>query len=129
MPVDNGGIATRDFIYVDDIVEGLLACALRGKPGEVYNLASGVETSIKDLADLVNALTGNKSPLALQPARDWDRSGKRFGDPSKARDQLGFSAKVDLRDGLARTVEWTRGNRALIERAMSRHRRFMSGGD
>ncbi len=128
LPVDNGGIATRDFIYVDDIVEGLLACALRGKPGEVYNLASGVETSIKDLADLVNALTGNKTPLALQRARDWDRSGKRFGDPSKARDQLGFSAKVDLRDGLARTVEWTRGNRALIERAMSRHARFMSGG-
>ncbi|HUH83767.1 MAG TPA: NAD-dependent epimerase/dehydratase family protein, partial [Stellaceae bacterium] len=116
LPVDNGGIATRDFIYVDDIVEGLLACALRGQSGEVYNLASGVETSIKDLADLVNALTGNKTPLALKPARDWDRSGKRYGDPSKARAELGFAAKVGLRDGLARTIEWTRANRALIER-------------
>jgi len=127
LPVDNGGIATRDFIYVDDIVEGLLACALRGKPGEVYNLASGVETSIKDLADLVNALTGNKTPLALKPARDWDRSGKRYGDPSKARDQLGFAALVELRDGLTRTIAWTRANRTLIERAMARHARFMIG--
>jgi len=128
LPVDNGGIATRDFIYVDDIVEGLLACALRGNPGDVYNLASGVETSIKDLADLVNALTGNKTPLALKPARDWDRSGKRYGDPGKARDQLGFAAIVELRDGLTRTIEWTRANRALIERTMARHARFMIGG-
>ena len=125
LPVDNGGIATRDFIYVDDIVEGLLACALRGKPGEIYNLASGVETSIKELADLINALTGNKTPLALKPPRDWDRSGKRYGDPCKALDELGFAAKVGLRDGLTRTIEWTRANRALIERAMARHARLM----
>ena len=44
------GIASRDFIYVDDIARGLMACALRGGAGEVYNLASGVETSILDLA-------------------------------------------------------------------------------
>ena len=128
LPVENGGIATRDFIYVDDIVEGLGACALRGRPGEVYNLASGVETSIKDLAELVNALAGNGAPLALQPARDWDRSGKRYGDPEKARAELGFAAKVALRDGLQRTVGWTRQNHALIARAMARHARFMRAG-
>jgi len=124
LPVDNGGIATRDFIYVDDIVEGLVLCALRGTAGEVYNLASGVETSIKDLADLVNALTGNRTPLALKPARDWDRSGKRYGDPTKARRELGFSADVALRDGLVRTIDWTRSNCRLIERCMARHAGF-----
>ena len=106
--VDNGGIATRDFIHVDDIVAGLVACALRGKPGEIYNLASGVETSIGDLAEVVNHLTGNKAPIALQPARDCDRSGKRYGDPAKARAELGFAATVGLRDLLARTIDWTR---------------------
>jgi UDP-glucose 4-epimerase len=125
LPVDNGGIATRDFIYVDDIVEGLVRCALRGTAGEIYNLASGVETSIKELADLVNALAGNPAPLALQPARDWDRSGKRYGDPAKARSELGFTAEFALRDGLARTIEWTRRNRELIERCMARHAGFM----
>ena len=125
LPVDNGGIATRDFIYVDDVVEGLLLCALCGTAGEVYNLASGVETSIKELALLVNALAGNPAPLALQPARDWDRSGKRYGDPTKARRELGFSAKVALRDGLERTIDWTRRYSQLIERCMARHARFM----
>src|SRR6185436_10816563 len=41
LPVENGGIMTRDFIFVSDIVAGLIACALRGTPGEAYNLATG----------------------------------------------------------------------------------------
>jgi UDP-glucose 4-epimerase len=125
LPVDNGGIATRDFIYVDDIVAGLVACALRGKPGDVYNLASGVETSIGELAAMVNHLTGNTVPIALQPARSWDRSGKRYGDPAKARSELGFAAAVDLSGGLTRTIDWTRRHQDLIARAMRRHARFM----
>ena len=121
LPVENGGIATRDFIYVDDIVAGLIACAKRGEYGGVYNLASGVETSIRELADLINELTGNPTPIALAPSRDWDRSGRRHGDPTKARDELGFVAGMPLREGLERTVAWTRENRDWIERCMARH--------
>jgi UDP-glucose 4-epimerase len=126
LPVENGGIATRDFIYVEDIVDGLIACATAGRAGEVYNLASGVETSIKELAELINTLCENEAPMALTPARQWDRSGKRYGDPSKSRSELGFEARVPLREGLARTIAWTRKNRALIERAINRHARFMA---
>ena len=68
-----------------------MAAALRGEPGEIYNLASGVETSIRELAERINALTGNPTPIALAPARDWDRSGQRFGDPTKAREKLGWT--------------------------------------
>jgi len=121
LPVENGGIASRDFIYVDDIVEGLIACAERGEPGGVYNLASGVETTIRELAELVNELTGNPTPIALAPARDWDHSGKRFGDPRKAREELGFTAEMPLREGLERTIKWTRENLEWIERCMQRH--------
>ncbi|MGE0385643.1 MAG: NAD-dependent epimerase/dehydratase family protein [Gammaproteobacteria bacterium] len=121
LPVENGGIATRDFIFVDDIVEGLVACALRGAPGEVYNLASGVETSILELANEVNALTGNPTAIALTPARPWDRSGKRHGSPDKAAREIGFAARVGLRDGLAKTVQWTRDNEAVIRRCMAQH--------
>lgn len=125
LPVENGGIATRDFIYVDDIAEGLAACALRGKPGDTFNIASGVETSVKELAELVNELTGNPTPIALQPARAWDRSGKRYGDPSKAEKDLGFRAKVTLRDGMTQTVAWTRANQAMIQSCIDRHLVFM----
>jgi nucleoside-diphosphate-sugar epimerase len=127
LPVENGGIASRDFIFVEDIVSGLIACAARAAPGEAYNLASGVETTILDLARLINELAGNPTPIALAPARDWDRSGHRFGDPSKARGHLGFSAGTALRDGIIETIAWTRCNADKIRRCMLRHARFMPG--
>lgn len=126
LPVENGGIASRDFIYVDDIVEGLIACALRGGPGEVYNLASGVETTIRELAELINELTGNPTAIELTPARDWDHSGKRYGDPSKAASELAFAAHTDLRTGLTQTIEWTEANLPRIERAIARHAELLA---
>jgi len=121
LPIEGGGEATRDFIFVDDIVTGLIACAERGAPGEVYNLATGHEVSIRELADTINAATGNRTPVALQPARTWDRSGRRFGDPRKAREQLGFEARTTLAEGIARTVAWTRDAQPLIARCMAQH--------
>lgn len=125
LPVENGGIASRDFIFVEDMARGLMACALRGEPGEIYNLGSGVETTIRELAERVNLLTGNKTPIAMTPARDWDRSGQRFGDPSKAKDKLGFAAEISHEEGLRRTVEWTKANRETILRCMSQHVHFV----
>jgi UDP-glucose 4-epimerase len=121
LPVENGGIASRDFIYVGDMAEGLRACATRGEPGGVYNLASGAETTIRELAELVNEVTGNPTPIALTPARDWDHSGQRFGSTDKARRELGFEVHTPLREGLETTVDWTRENLEWIERCMARH--------
>jgi UDP-glucose 4-epimerase len=126
LPVENGGIATRDLIHVEDMARGLEACALRGRPGEIYNLASGVETSIRDLAETINELTGNPTPIALAPARAWDHSGQRYGDPGKSRSELGFEAQVGLHDGLERTIAWTRENLAWIEACMARHTERMA---
>jgi nucleoside-diphosphate-sugar epimerase len=125
LPVENGGIASRDFIFVEDMARGLIACALRGEPGETYNLASGVATTILELAQTVNELTGNPTPIALTPARSWDRSGKRFGDPAKAKEKLGFTASVGHREGIGRTVDWTRRNRETILRCMLQHGRWL----
>jgi UDP-glucose 4-epimerase len=121
LPLDNGGNASRDFIYVGDMVEGLMRCALRGNAGEVYNLASGVETTILGLAELINELTGNPTPVEIKPARDWDRSGKRFGSTQKSRRELEFSASIRLSAGIAATVEWTRANAQVIRRCMEQH--------
>jgi UDP-glucose 4-epimerase len=125
LPVENGGIASRDFIFVEDMARGLMACASKGDPGEIYNLASGVETTIRELAERINALTGNTTPIALTPARDWDRSGQRFGDPSKAADRLGFTASISHIDGLQKTIAWTRENQDRILRCMMQHAPFV----
>jgi UDP-glucose 4-epimerase len=126
LPVESKGVASRDFIYVDDIVEGLILCALRGSPGEVYNLASGVETTIKELAELINRLADNPSPVKYLPGRDWDRSGRRVGSTDKSREQLGFQASTILHDGLEKTIEWTKIHLDFIEQTMRKHERFLS---
>lgn len=129
LPLDNGGNATRDFIFVEDMARGLMACALRGEPGEVYNLASGVETTILELASLINTLTGNPTPPDVRPARDWDRSGKRFGSTDKAARALGFTARVGLQEGVARTVEWTQANHDVIARCIAQHHYFLQAAN
>jgi UDP-glucose 4-epimerase len=88
--LDNGGLVSRDFIFVEDICRGLVACALTGKSGEAYNIASGVETTIKQLAETIIELTKSKSELVIQPARNWDNSGRRFGSTEKSSQELGF---------------------------------------
>lgn len=124
--VENEGQATRDFIYVDDIVRGLILCATRGTPGEVYNLASGTETSIIDLARVINRLTSNNTPIEFAPKRDWDHSGKRFGSTLKAKEKIGFEAQVGIKDGLLRTIEWTEENLPWIETCIQKHADYMN---
>jgi len=125
LQLDNGGNTSRDFIFVEDMARGLMAAAEHGEAGEVYNLASGRETTIGEVAALINDMTGNRTAVELRPARDWDRSGRRFGDPTKAREKLGFEARVPVEDGLRRTVAWTRDNLDTIRRCMANHRSQM----
>lgn len=125
LPLEGGGETGRDFIYVDDLVEGLLACALRGTAGDVYNLATGHEITIRELAERINMAAENRTPVTMLPRRTWDRSGRRFGDPTKARVQLGFETRVSHEEGIRRTVLWTRNHLALIERCMAQHQHHL----
>ncbi|MCW5692469.1 MAG: NAD-dependent epimerase/dehydratase family protein [Pseudolabrys sp.] len=121
LPLINGGLDGRDFIFVDDLVEGLMRVAAYGSAGEAYNLGSGRETRIRDLASAVNNLTGNENPPDIVAPRDWDNSGRRFGDPTKSRETIGFVAVTPLHTGLKETVAWTRANLDLIKSAIARH--------
>jgi UDP-glucose 4-epimerase len=125
IPLENDGVATRDFIYVDDICRGLIACALKGKAGEVYNIASGKETSIAELAKAIITLAGNRSKIEHLPKRPWDNSGKRYGSTAKSKKELGFEARVSLEEGLEQTVEWISGNMDRIKAAMAKHKAYM----
>ena len=126
LPLEGGGDATRDFIYVDDLVDGLIRCAERGEAGEVYNLASGVEVSILELAERINSIAENATPVQQLPRRGWDRSGRRFGSTEKARNKLGFEAGTSHGDGLRQTIAWTRDNRPLIDRCIAAHQHRLS---
>jgi nucleoside-diphosphate-sugar epimerase len=122
LTLENGGESSRDFIHVDDIVRGLMLCATAGAVGEVYNLASGVETTVRELADEINRNVDPPAELQLAERRTWDHSGNRVGSTDKARSSLGFVAEVGLADGIRRTVDWTRSNLATIDAAIERHR-------
>jgi nucleoside-diphosphate-sugar epimerase len=108
------GSPTREFLYVDDCVEGLLAASARYDGAEPVNLATGVETPIRELAELVAELTGFEGRIV------WDTSmpngqPRRSLDASRARELFGWEARTPLRDGLERTVAWYRST--LLERA------------
>lgn len=117
----NDGQTSRDFIFVDDIVEGLVLCAVRGEPGEVYNLASGVETPIKRVAEIIAQNVDRDVSVESLPGRAWDHSGRRFGSTVKARKLLGFTANVGLEVGIRTTIDWTLMNIDRIDHAMRRH--------
>jgi nucleoside-diphosphate-sugar epimerase len=125
LPLENDGIATRDFIFVEDICEGLIACALYGLPGDVYNLASGKETTIKDLAINICEILDIKPNILQLPKRNWDNSGKRFGSTKKSKDLLNFQAKVDIKKGLEITVEWTKNNLNFIDTCINKHAKHL----
>ncbi len=98
------GRQTRDYVYVEDVVQATLAAA--GKPG-VFNVGTGVETSVLELAEACRRVTGVDAETVVEPARlgEIERS---VLDPSKADRELGFRAATSLDDGLAATWEFIR---------------------
>lgn len=124
--LDNGGDASRDFIFVEDICRGLMLCALKGDPGDVYNIGSGIETTIAELANEIISISESSSDIKLMPKRDWDTSGKRFASTVKSEQKLGFIARIDLKDGLKRTIAWTKENMSLIELCIGKHEEHLN---
>lgn len=123
--LENGGVATRDFIFVEDICRGLMLCALKGEEGDVYNIGSGIETSIADLAQKIIQITDSNSELKITPRREWDTSGKRFASTEKSREKLGFSARISLQEGIEKTVAWTKENMEVIQKCIEKHKRHL----
>ena len=105
-PVYGDGTQSRDFTYVENVVEGTLTAARApGVSGEVFNIALGEEHTILDLLAEINRILGTKVPPALQPPRPGDVR-RTLADPSKAKRLLGWQGRVPFAEGLRRTVEW-----------------------
>jgi UDP-glucose 4-epimerase len=107
LPITGTGEETRDFTYVADIVDGLLAAGVsEAAVGEAMNLASGQETAVASLAALVNELTGNPAGVRYVERRRWDNITRRRASIEKAGRVLGYRPKVDFETGVRRTWEW-----------------------
>jgi len=105
------GSITRDFVFVDDVIEACLQAAERG--GEVYvNIGTGVETSINELYDLIAAAVGTDVRPAYGPGKSGDVPRSCL-DSTKARNLLGWEPYVSLEDGIRTTVDWFRRHRGF----------------
>lgn len=101
------GSPTREFLYVEDCVEGLVLAAERYDDPDPVNLGTGEEITIRDLAALIARHTGYEGAIR------WDRTKpngqpRRRLDTSRAEERFGFRARVPLEEGIARTVAWYR---------------------
>jgi len=115
------GTAGRDFVFVNDLAQGILQAFEHGVKGEVYNLASGLETSLSTLATAVLTTTNSSSSLEYLPVRHWDNSGRRVGDTTKSSNEIRFDTSTSLHEGLRETVNWTVSNKERIAACISRH--------
>jgi nucleoside-diphosphate-sugar epimerase len=100
------GEQTRDFVYIDDVVDAYILAAKEGEGrGEVYNIGSGRETSINQLFRRLRDITKRDVEPVYQPERRGDIK-RSFADISLAEKELGYKPIVDLREGLERTLLW-----------------------
>jgi GDP-L-fucose synthase len=101
------GTPTREFLYVDDCVAGLVLAAERYDDPDPVNLGTGEEISIAGLAGLVQELTGYDGEIVWDASRPNGQPRRKL-DTTRAEERFGFRAEVALRDGLRRTIDWYR---------------------
>lgn len=108
------GSQAYDFVYVEDCARANV-CAMRADTVDrFYNVGTGERTSIKELAELLLNLTGSNLELRYEPGGQTFVKN-RIGDPTRAREEIGFSAQVPLREGLAGLIEWRKRHKAEVE--------------
>ena len=118
LPITGTGEETRDFTYVGDIVNGLLACATAEEAiGEAINLATGREVRIIDVANQINALTENSGGIVFRERRNWDKKNRLLASIEKARRILHYGPKMDFKDGLKQLHRWFEENWANIQKS------------
>ena len=119
LPIMGTGEETRDFTFVEDIVDGTLRLGVvKEAVGEAINLASETETRVIDLANWINELTGNEAGVASVPRRDWDKVVERRASIEKARRVLGYEPKTCMKDGLKKTCAWIAEKKSRISQLL-----------
>jgi len=109
------GSTTMDFVYIDDIARANILALQSDLGDDVFNVASGTETSLNELATALLRVMGSNLAPEYGPERKVNPVSRRLADITKAEEKLGFRATVGLEEGLRRLVSWWRENRNNIK--------------
>ena len=111
LPITGEGTETRDWTFVDDICNGLLAMAIEEEAiGEAINLGSGQDHRGIAMPNRVNGLSGNEAGIEFKERRNWDAKTKLLSSIEKAKDILGYKPTVSFDDGLVKVHDWFETN-------------------
>jgi UDP-glucose 4-epimerase len=102
------GRQSMDLVYVDDVARAFVMAATSDAAGEIFNVATGVETTLDSLAGALLAAMDSGFVIEHGPALNRPNAARRVGDTARARVRLGFEARVTLEEGLNRLVRWWR---------------------
>jgi nucleoside-diphosphate-sugar epimerase len=120
LPLTGDGSETRDFTFVGDITDGLLRAGTNpAAVGEEFNLASGRETRICDLAAMINEAVGNQAGISYAARRKWDTKLRLCASVDKARSLIGYNPNTQFEEGLEVAIRWFRDNWDRIDAAAS----------
>ena len=109
------GSQSYDFIYVSDVARANI-CALKSHATDrCYNVGSGIQTSIKELAETILNVTGSTIPIQYEPAGQTFVTN-RIGDPKRAENEIGFKYQVEIPEGLQKLIEWRNSHKELVAR-------------
>ena len=107
LPITGTGEETRDFTYVDDIIDALLhAGVFESAIGQEFNLASGKETKIIDLAQIINKATGNTQGIRFVKRRKWDTKPRLLASIDRARELIEYEPNTPFETGIKNTIQW-----------------------
>lgn len=116
LPITGSGEETRDFTYVGDVVDGLLRAGyFEAAVGQEFNLASGQETRIIDLANMINAQVGNGAGVIYAERRKWDTKSRLLASVDRAQKLIGYEPSTPFETGLQKAIAWFRENWESIE--------------
>jgi nucleoside-diphosphate-sugar epimerase len=105
------GRETRDFTFVDDLVDLMLRAAISpSREGDIFNGGTGQKTEILHMAEIIKEVTGSQSNIVFKPARNWDKVKDRMSNTSKSAKELGYQPNVKIREGLEKTIKWYMDN-------------------
>jgi UDP-glucose 4-epimerase len=111
------GGQTMDFVYIEDIARANILAAKSSVTDDVFNVASGVETSLDDLANSLLKVMNSGLKPEYGPARKVNAVPRRLAETQNARNKIGFEAAIGLDEGLRRLVAWWQASKAVTETA------------
>lgn len=111
LPVFGDGKQTRSFMFVTDMIDGIIAATEKGEKGGVYNLGNPNEFTVLELAEIVKKLTGSASEMSFTESLPEDDPIRRCPDITKARERLGWEPKVTLEEGLKKLIVYLKTTR------------------